>query len=355
MALARAAASQAGVVSRSQVAEAGLGDGVIAARLQGGRWQRLLPGIYATFSGPAPRAALRWAAVLYAGPGALLSHETAAELWALCDETDGPVHVSVPHSRRPKRQPGMVVHRSTHAVGAGHPARLPPVTRVEETVLDLTQAACSIDQAFAWLTSACGRRLTTPDRLLAALYQRRQARWRAAIAAALRDVAAGCHSVLELRYLRQVERAHGLPAGTRQTTRASRPSTGTARRRRRYDDVRYERWGLVVELDGRAAHPDEARHRDRDRDNHTVVEGAAVLRYGWGDVTERPCSVAGDVATLLHRAGWPGRPHPCSTRCTATEPSALARPGPRRPSPSGGRASGGRPSAGGATLGSSAS
>ena len=185
---------------------------------------------------------------------------------------------------------------------------------------EVTQSAGSIDEAVGWLARACGGRHTTPGRLRAVLVRRRHLRWRAELFAALTDVRAGCHSVLERRYLTRVERAHGLPAAGRQT------STQPVGRRRRYDDVRYRRWRLVVELDGRVAHPEETRGRDRRRDNDTVVSGDAVLRFGWGDVTERPCLVARDVATVLRRGGWGGRLRSCSPGCAvATAGSPVSR------------------------------
>jgi very-short-patch-repair endonuclease len=83
---------------------------------------------------------------------------------------------------------------------------------------------------------------------------------------------------------------------------------------RTYDDVRYAEFGVVVELDGRAAHPDETRWRDMARDNASVVDGRRVLRYGWADVASQPCEVAAQVATVLGVAGWRGMLRRCR-RC----------------------------------------
>jgi hypothetical protein len=76
---------QQGVITRRQALAAGLTEKAIVVRLQGERWQRLQAGVYATFSGEPPRTAVLWAAVLRAGPGAVLSHQTAAELYGLAD------------------------------------------------------------------------------------------------------------------------------------------------------------------------------------------------------------------------------------------------------------------------------
>jgi very-short-patch-repair endonuclease len=138
---------------------------------------------------------------------------------------------------------------------------------------------------------------------------RKKVSWREELVAALGDVAAGAQSSLELRYLRDVERAHGLPGGSRQQA-VIRPGG------RYYDDVRYPEFGVVVELDGRPAHPDEARWRDIRRDNTSVAQGRRVLRYGWADVTARPCDVAAQVGEVLHACGWTGAARSCRADCS---------------------------------------
>jgi hypothetical protein len=74
------AGNQSGVVSRAQALRAGLTVDMIKFRVRSGRWQQLHPGVYATFSGIPGRGAWLWAALLAAGPGAVLSYQTAAEL-----------------------------------------------------------------------------------------------------------------------------------------------------------------------------------------------------------------------------------------------------------------------------------
>lgn len=298
------AAAQAGILTRAQALRAGLTRAAIHARLVTGRWQRVHYGILATFSGPLPRPAQLWAAVLSAGPGAVLSHETAAELHGLAERPSPTVHVSVPTARRVVTPPGVVIHRSARAERGRHPALEPPRTRIEETVIDLVHASRDADHAIAWLARAVGARLTTPTRLRAAAQDRYRLRWLRDVLTALDDVAAGCHSVLELHYLRLVERSHGLPPGSRQQ-----------RRNAWYDDVHYTGFGLCVELDGRLAHPVDQRFRDHRRDNAATVAGARVLRYGHADVTRRPCAVATEVATVLNANGWPGAPRRCGAGC----------------------------------------
>jgi Transcriptional regulator, AbiEi antitoxin len=305
--LRNAAERQSGVVTSTQAAAAGMTRNATRARVRTGRWQLLHRGVYATFSGQMSRLAELWAALLYAGPGAMLSHQTAAEMAGLADTPSRLVHVSVPADRRVSRAPGIVIHVSTRASARLHPARLPPQTRVEETVLDLVDQAGSLDDAVGWVTRALGRGFTTQDRLRVALAQRTRQRWRRELTELLSPDLAGLMSVLERRYQRDVERRHGLPAGTRQV-RARRED------RTEYRDVLYEQYATCVEVDGRLAHPGEQRWRDIRRDNAVAADGGVTLRYGWLDVTAWSCQTAAEVDRALRTRGFAGG-RPCGPAC----------------------------------------
>jgi predicted transcriptional regulator of viral defense system len=158
---------QRGVITRRQARGTGLSVDTIRSRLRRGRWRVLQPG-YATFAGEPGRDAILWAAVLRAGAGAALSHQTAAELSGLGEKRSSLIHVSVPRHQHIARITGTVIYRSDRIAGARHPCLTPPRTRLEETVVDLTQAARSLDEACDWMYRACGGRLTTPQRLTGA-------------------------------------------------------------------------------------------------------------------------------------------------------------------------------------------
>lgn len=304
---------QHGLLSREQALGLGVSDEALRGHVAARRWQRVHRGVYATFTGPLPWIAQVWAALLFAGDGAVASHATAARLLGLTGAEDDRIHVTIPHRRRVAAPRGVVVHRSSTAREATHPARSVPCTRIEETVLDLAGAAQRLDAALVVVAQACQQRLTTPVRLLAALDRRGPFRWRRSVQRCLADVASGAHSLLELTYLTRVERAHRLPTGIRQHRVAE------AGRACSYRDVAYEEHGVVVELDGRLGHdgPRE-RWRDMARDNATVLDGQVVLRYGYADVLGAPCAAAAQVARVLHGRGWPGRPRRCGPRCAAT-------------------------------------
>ena len=299
---------QAGVLSRAQARRAGMTGKQIDTAARSGRWQRLHAGVYAAFTGEPGRVTLLWGAVLRAGPKAVLSHHSAAELQGLLAMPVPAIHVMVPAGSQIAPISGVVLHYSSLVTQERHPALRPPQTRVEETVLDLAGQAASLDEALGWIFRACGSRRTTAERIASAMARRARTRWRTELAAALGLGADGVHSLLEFRYVSRVERPHGLPVGTRQlrVTRAGQ---------HQYQDVTYQAYGVVVELDGRVAHPVELRWRDIHRDNATTVAGQRTLRYGWADVSGQPCRVAAQVGGLLSRRGWDGRLRRCGRTC----------------------------------------
>jgi hypothetical protein len=305
------ARNQSGVVSRSQAMRAGLSPDIIKFRISSKRWTQLYPGVYATFTGPPSRNARLWAAVLLAGSGAVLSHETAAELHRLADKASQTIHLTIPSQRRVRAAADLCLHRSARAVEVAQAHAYPPRTTVEETVLDLTQTAKSFDDVCGWVTRAVARELTDEARLNAAMTKRGRLRWRADLHGVLEAAVTGDDSVLEYRYHRDVERAHGLPEPERQV-----PFTAKDGRRGRRDRV-YQEYGVVVELDGRLAHPEENRWKDKARDNAAAAGGQQSLRYDWAAVTRHPCATAAEIAKVLRNHGWQGRPKPCSPGCYA--------------------------------------
>src|SRR5215472_12972255 len=81
--LRKTASRQAGIITRKQAIKAAMSARAVDWKVRTGEWQRVHAGVYATFTGALPRLAQLWAAVLYAGEGAMLSHESAGELQGL--------------------------------------------------------------------------------------------------------------------------------------------------------------------------------------------------------------------------------------------------------------------------------
>ena len=293
-ALLRLAHCQEGVLSWQQIRGHNLSRNVVARLVQSGSWQRLTPGLYLTNPLPPAWPALAWGGVLLGGPRARLGPDASGHLHGLLPTAPDPVDVMVPvetvllareHWRFLRERPGA---RGSRTVGS------PPRLSVEDTVLDLADARPAGD-VVGLVTVAVGNRLTTPDRLRTRLDRRSRHAHRALLLGMLSEVADGAESPLEVLYVRTVERPHGLPRGDRQTSR-----TGLAYQR----DVRYRRFALLVELDGRDGHTGVDRFRDMNRDNLHALLDEFTLRFGWFDVSGRACVVAYQVYLGLVRGGY---------------------------------------------------
>jgi hypothetical protein len=147
-----------------------------------------------------------------------------------------------------------------------------------------------------------------------ALAARKRMRRRTWLVEALTDVADGVMSPIELRYVRDVERAHGLPPASRQ---ARRELDGGVR----YLDNFYEAFRLCVEIDGRLTHPPEQKWRDADRDSDNLLrDDVQTIRLGLRHVTSGRCAQAAKLATLFIRRGWDGAGlRPCGPDCPVSE------------------------------------
>jgi hypothetical protein len=295
-------ARQDGIIGRSQALEFGLSPDAMRNRVRAAGWQRIQRGVYATFTGEMTREAQLWAALLRAGPAAVLSHQTAAELYGLLKQPSASIHLTVPATANPAKHskiPGVIVHRSRILERTRHPVLLPPRTRIEDTVLDLMEGMDDPANRYDLICRAIGGQLTTAGRLRLALQKRTRFRDRWEAEAALADVAQGALSNLERWYLRGVERRHKFPVATRQ----ARVKVGGSRI---YLDNLYEEYLTCVELDGSAAHPAGEQWADKRRDRRNLaVEKIVTMRFGYLDLCtqEAQCRTAGEVVGVLRDRG----------------------------------------------------
>ncbi len=105
------AKAQEGVIGRGQLTDCGLSGGDISRWISQGRLIRILPSVYAVGHAHLTWRARLVAALLYAGEGSILSHQTAAVEWKLVEARAGAtVHVTTPGRRRSFKW--VKVHRS---------------------------------------------------------------------------------------------------------------------------------------------------------------------------------------------------------------------------------------------------
>jgi very-short-patch-repair endonuclease len=285
------AADQHGVVSRGQLLDAGLSAKTVEVRLRQGRLLRLHPGVYAVGHAQL-RQEGRWlAAVLAAGPGAALSHRSAAAVHGIRES--GAVEVT---TTRRVHVRGVLIHHTTvldaQDVTTQRGVR---TTTVERTLVDL--AAILPPAKAAKLLRETDRLGRLNAAALHAALERMKGRGgagrralRAALAEHIRLATSLTRSELEDRF-RALLDAHELP----------RPLTNHIIHGMEIDAVWLEH-RLAVELDGWAYHRDRgAFQEDRTRDARLTATGWAVLRFTYADVVERPDWVAQTVQALLSR------------------------------------------------------
>ena len=300
-------ARQDGVICRRQVLECEGTDSDIARMLRRREWACVFPGVYVNHTGPPSWKQRAWAAVLYHQPAALAGASALRAAGLDVGAESAPIELVVAWPRRVVDPPGVVTRQLVAYEGAIHGNLSPPRMRVEQAALHVASRARTEDAAVAALGNVVQQRRTTAQRLLEALDAQPRLKHRRLLRAVLSDVAMGTNSALERRYLRDVERAHGLPEGRRQ------PRAGSGEKSA-YRDVRYERQAALVELDGKLGHDGtEDRWDDIDRDVASAVDGELTLRAGWRQVLD-PCRLATAVATILQARGWEDDAQSCP-RC----------------------------------------
>jgi len=310
----RVYALQHGAIDTAQLRSFGIGREGISANVAAGRWQPVAPRVYATFSGPLPRETRIAAALLYAGPAALLSHRTAAEHWGMRLPSSGPVHVTVAYNCSAVSQaPLVVVHRSRAFQHLGVDS-MPPLTSRVDTVIDLAVAEPTARDAQQTLTEMITSRRVAAAQVQERLAERPPRRYVKALEQAMSRLNTGVDSMLEEIYAVDVEAAHGLPAARRQ-------APVRVDGRTLFEDAVYDHIGitLTVRLDGQTHLEHDVALRDRRRDNAAELAGRSRLVFGWPELNSRPCGAAREVAAVLFRHGWQGPFRHCP-KCPAQDP-----------------------------------
>lgn len=291
--MATLAESQHGVVSRQELLALGLRSSTIARRIEQGHLHRLHCGVYAVGHARLSDDARRVAAVLAAGPGAIISHRSAAQVWGLRRSAPPRIEVTAPTRRRwiARRVQVHVARLERDEVTAIDRV---PMTTVSRTLLDLAAVASRSELEHA-LREAEFHGLGDPTSLGTLLQRYRGRRGTATLRAMLAAGRAGdgvTRSWLEERFLPLLDRA-ALP----------RPRLNqhvdVGDRLLECDCVwRVPR--LVVELDGRSAHVRRAAFEsDRARDRALAVAGWTVVRVTKRQLEREPEAVAADVRALL--------------------------------------------------------
>jgi very-short-patch-repair endonuclease len=278
------------VVSRWQLLELGYSSHAIQHRIERGRLHRVGYGVHAV-GRPELTTRGRWmAAVLSCGPGAALSHETAAGLWGIRPEPNGAIHVSVPVGRCPSHA-GITIHRRSNLRPedvTSHEGI--PVTSPICTLVDLA-GRLTKDALEAAINEADKLDICHPARLRAAVEAMPLRQGRKALRKLLeRRTLTLADSALERRFLPLARRA-GLPA----------PLAG-CRVNGFKVDFYWPELRLVVETDGARYHRTPGQQtRDRRRDQTHTAAGLTPLRFTHAQVASEPDYVVRTLAAVARR------------------------------------------------------
>lgn len=230
------------------------------------------------------------AAVLAGGPGAVLSHRSAATLWGIGGSGGGGgVDVTVPGNRRSTG--AIEFHRTLLPADEVTVTNGIPVTTVPRTIFDLA-ADTSARRVERTINEAEVLQLwdeLSLDELLLRYPRRTGSR---TVRAALDGRRAGAtitRSELEERFLALIDGA-GLP----------RPEVNAFVDGFEVDFL-WRDARLIVELDGRAFHHTaQAFERDRERDRILQAAGWRVIRLTWRQLEATPHRVVADLQALVH-------------------------------------------------------
>lgn len=287
VAIARLAAGQHGLVTRRQLGHLGLSSSAIDRRLAAGRLHAVHRGVFAVGHPLLTPRGRSLAAVLACGPGAALSHRSAAALLGFLT-WDGRPHACAPRSRGPL--PGVAVHRPRSLPAGELGARDGiPCTTWSRTLVDVA-TTLPVPRLARALEATVLAGVYDHGELLATLERSRgrpgARRLREAIALGHHLSPARTRSMLEEAFLDLVRASPELPQPRYNAWLVLDDDAA-------YEiDALWEGARVAVELDGRRFHDLEgARSRDRTRDAALRAHGYRVVRLTWADVTGRPRSV----------------------------------------------------------------
>ncbi len=310
-ALAATLRAQDNVISRQQAFACGLTRAGLAYRIRpDGPWQRLLPGSYLAQTGPPAAAQKDMAALLYAGPGSVLTGPAALRGLGLATADSHRRDVLVPASRRPRSAAFVTIHRTTRmpqrVVRQGRRSyALPP-----RALADTARAMTSLREVRALIAGAL-QQGDCPLRTLVVELHEGQVRDSALLRHVLAEAAGGIRSVAEAEFKDLIERA-GLPLPMFNPQLFAADGTFIAS-----PDAWWPDAGVAVEVDSRQWHlrPDDWEKTMR---RHAAMSrhGILVLHFTPGQIRSDPATVIAALTDAL-KAGRARSPLPIHVRPAA--------------------------------------
>ncbi|HEX7245592.1 MAG TPA: hypothetical protein VF245_08515 [Solirubrobacterales bacterium] len=291
------AARQHGVVSLEQLVSLGLSVRGVQQRALSGRLWRVNQAVYAVGHKPLTWEARLMAAVLACGPGAVISHRSAVELWKLREARQEPVDVTAPN-RRGRIPSGIRSHRDDRLTAVERTEVLGiPCVSVSRALLDFAAVAPTWELRRA-VSEAEVLRILDHTEVRRTIRRHRGRRGVARLRMVMDEIrpeTKRTRSEMEREFLRLCEKA-GLPT----------PKVNVSMRvagRTQKPDFLWPNAGLIVEADSRTFHDtDSAFQVDRKREQRFQLAGWDVAHCTWEQIFQKPAALAQTVRGLLHQA-----------------------------------------------------
>jgi hypothetical protein len=281
---------QHGVITRRQLLMLGYTSAAIQHGLDTRVLHPLFRGVYAVGRREVTRQGMWIAAVLSCGPGAVLSHRSAAALWGIRRYWPGEIEVTVPNTRQPRR-PGIRVYRRRTLGSSDVTSRDGiPVTTPTRTLIDSAPSLTDRQRERA-INEADRLGLVDLDALRRALVVRSSLRGGAALRKTLDPrVFARTRSGLESDFLGIARRAGLAEPLTLATVNGFEV------------DFYWPELGLVVETDSWLHHRTPFQQaRDRERDQTHTAAGLTCLRFTDHQVDFEQAHIERTLITVAQR------------------------------------------------------
>jgi predicted transcriptional regulator of viral defense system len=169
------ASEQAGYFTTAQALDHGFSAPLINHHVRTGRFVRISRGLYRLRDYPSSPREHLIGAWLRLAPEAVVSHESALELFGLSDVIPNEIHLTVPRNRRRLiRQPGVTVHTTKRSL-EGMEVTVRDGVRVTapaRTIADVAESGTAPEQVVAAARQAIERGFTTRERVRSAARNR---------------------------------------------------------------------------------------------------------------------------------------------------------------------------------------
>jgi very-short-patch-repair endonuclease len=318
-ALADLLAYQHQLITRRQALQRGMTPSALRHRLRpGGPWQRLLPGVFLAVTGAPTSDQQDVAALLYAGPGSLLTGPAALRRWGVPAPAVRPSLIDVLVPVGNKRQSGgfVQIHRTARLPEAAYtagPLRLAPL---ERAVADTARGPIRLGDVRALVATVIQHGRCTPTELAAEL-SAGPTQGSALLRTAIGDVCAGTRSNPEAD-LRDLLRRAKLPEPM------FNPKLYLSADFIASPDAWWEAAGVAVEVDSREYHLSPADH-ERTLARHARMSacGITVLHFTPRQLRTEPARVIATIRSALaanSRPKLPIRAIPAGTSGSTTPP-----------------------------------